>query len=160
MNRAGLAAYRGLVEEAGTDPCGAVAAAGKRASCPLCHGCLADVFEVVLPAWLGIKTQALLLTPGTPEEPAREPLRPQATTPHNARICVTSATIALEPKAAPNGGDARLGQDKGRSPSVRRSGRVGDTDRRLGARGGGASCGGEGAQISRFGRGRRRRRRY
>jgi hypothetical protein len=63
MNRAGLAAYRGLVEEAGTDPCGAVAAAGKRARCPLCHGCLADVFEPVVPAWLSIKTRALLLSP-------------------------------------------------------------------------------------------------
>ena len=63
MNRAGLAAYSGMVEEAGADPCGAVAAAGKRRDAPLCQGWLADVFEHVVPAWLGIKTQALLSTP-------------------------------------------------------------------------------------------------
>jgi hypothetical protein len=93
MNRAGAAAYWG-----------AVTVAGRRARCPLCHGCLADVFGLVLPAWPGIKTRALLLMLGTPEEPARAASAGQATTPQNARICVTRAMIALEPTAAQNGG--------------------------------------------------------
>jgi len=85
MNRAGLAAYSGLVEEAGTDPCGAVAAAGKRERCPpvsrlpgrCLRACGARVAEHQNPG--------AALEPGSLRN-RPEPPPPPATTPHNARI--------------------------------------------------------------------------